>query len=220
MQIGSPNAIAATVMAIPSSTALDAANQQQGLVTASATAANSAPPAAAPISTGAGMLAANAMQALINAQAQASATATSNPPALAGTTSSPPSSAPASQTLQAAQQTDGSSSNEVSFPPPNAPQSVVDAWNKATAGLSGPQKTMAGAMAMFADGQLQVSLSPDGQIQTGGSNFVSANFNWQGLSQSVIGGLQRDQQYSTTATEQADVQSMIDAFQNFQTNLG
>jgi hypothetical protein len=117
-------------------------------------------------------------------------------------------------------QTTPSGSDWISFPPENAPQNVVDAWNKATAGLDEQQKTLASLNAMLADGQQQLHILTNGQVQISGSNTVSPDTDWQQLSQNVVSSLQQDQRFNNAPTEQANIQALIDTFQNFQSYLG
>jgi hypothetical protein len=97
---------------------------------------------------------------------------------------------------------------------------VIDAWNKATAGLDEQQKMTASINAMLADGQQTITLSAGGHIQVSGSNFVSPEFDWNQFSQNVVASLENARQFNTTPTEQETIQSMINTFQEFQSNLG
>ena len=127
----------------------------------------------------------------------------------------------ASTTAQPNTTTSTAQTTNFGFPPQNAPQSVVAAWNTATAGLNEFQKSVAAQVAMFSDGQRTLSSLVNGQAISGSdSNTASPSLDWQQFSQNVVANLQNSLQYQTTPTEVANTQSMINTFQNFRSNLG
>ncbi|NBO18904.1 MAG: hypothetical protein EBV03_06705 [Proteobacteria bacterium] len=99
--------------------------------------------------------------------------------------------------------------NSITFPPADAPQAVLDAWNKATAGMDwGTKMTMQLSMWLQAQGSLDVK---EGST----ARYYADDFNWQDFARSLVESAIENRKYQTTDIQKEYGARMFKGYEDF-----